>query len=233
MTRPRGPLPPRVYWVRRLLVVGVLVVLVVGLARLLGGGSDGDPADDAVATAGEPSASQPADGTPGTASAPATQPVTEEAPTTTPPAEPEGVCAPEDVVVTPRVEGAVAGSPVEITLVLTTRETPACYWTVKPSTTVVKVTSGSDDIWTTQHCPDALGETELVVRSDTPATTTLAWPAWRSGTDCTIEQWSLPGDYHVEAAPLAGEPTDVQFSLAAPQPEVIERTITPDASPTS
>lgn len=232
MTRPRGPLPPRVYWVRRLLVVGVLVALVVGLARLLGGGSDGDPADDAVATSGEPS-SPAAGGTPGTVTDPATDAVTEEVPTTTPPAEPEGVCAPEDVVVTPHVEGAVAGSPVQITLVLTTRETPACYWTVKPSTTVVKVTSGSDDIWTTQHCPDALGETELVVRSDTPATTTLAWPAWRSGTDCTIEQWSLPGDYHVEAAPLAGEPTDVQFSLAAPQPEVIERTITPDASPTS
>lgn len=214
-------------------MLGVLLALVVGVARLLGGGSDGD--DEAVATSGSPagesteagSGGASEGGTPTAPTAPAT-------PTTTPPAEPEGVCDPADVVVTPSVDGAVAGSPVTVTLTLTTRETPACYWTVKPSTTVVKVTSGSDDIWTTQHCPDVLGETELVVRKDVGATATLAWPAWRSGADCTLEQWSLPGTYHVEAAPLAGEPTDVQFDLAAPQPQVIERTITPSptASPT-
>ena len=37
----RGPLPARVYWRRRLVLLGVGLVLVVGIGRLLGGGSDG------------------------------------------------------------------------------------------------------------------------------------------------------------------------------------------------
>ncbi len=39
VTRPRGPLPARVYWTRRLLVLAVALVLVFGIAHLLGGGS--------------------------------------------------------------------------------------------------------------------------------------------------------------------------------------------------
>ena len=38
----RGPLPPRVYWTRRLLVLVVALALVFGVARLLGGGGGGN-----------------------------------------------------------------------------------------------------------------------------------------------------------------------------------------------
>ena len=47
----RGSLSPRVYWTRRLMVLGTAVLLVIGIARLLGGGSDGSTpraADKAV-----------------------------------------------------------------------------------------------------------------------------------------------------------------------------------------
>ena len=47
--RPRGPLPARVYWTRRLIVLGVPLLLVVVLARILGGSSDGK--DEAAGTA--------------------------------------------------------------------------------------------------------------------------------------------------------------------------------------
>lgn len=62
ITRPRGPLPTRIYWVRRLLVLGLAVLLVVVLARLLGGGGDGGSAQSGVA--------QQAAGTPTEAGAP-------------------------------------------------------------------------------------------------------------------------------------------------------------------
>ena len=42
----RGRLPARVYWVRRLMVLGIATLLVVGIARLLGGSSDGASSDD-------------------------------------------------------------------------------------------------------------------------------------------------------------------------------------------
>ena len=47
--RPRGPLPARVYWTRRLVVLGIPLLLVVVLARALGGSSDAK--DDASGTA--------------------------------------------------------------------------------------------------------------------------------------------------------------------------------------
>ena len=41
LTQPRGPLPARVYWTRRLILLAVAALLLVTLARVLTGGSDG------------------------------------------------------------------------------------------------------------------------------------------------------------------------------------------------
>ena len=40
---PRGRLPQRVYWVRRGVVLGVALLLVFGIARLIGGTGEDDP----------------------------------------------------------------------------------------------------------------------------------------------------------------------------------------------
>mgnify|MGYP006150707977 CR=1 FL=1 len=60
----RGPLPARVYWTRRLLVLGTVFLLVFGIARVLTSGSDGSSAEEpqAVQAAGTPtdSADSPA-----------------------------------------------------------------------------------------------------------------------------------------------------------------------------
>lgn len=209
------------------MLAAVAALLVVLVGRLLGAGSDGD---DDEARAASSDASTTTEQPPSTPPAPAPTTTTEAPP---PPASPEGRCAADDVAVRAKVERAVAGQPVAVTLLFSSKETPACYWTASPTTTVVKITSGSDDIWSTQHCPDALAEQELVLRTDAEAAAELEWPAWRSGPGCELEQWSLPGAYHVESAALAGEPTDVQFELETPQPEVIERTITPTVDPTA
>ena len=64
----RGSLPARVYWTRRLMVLGTAVLLVIGIARLLGGGSDDSTPrandDKAVQAAATPTAepSQPPPG---------------------------------------------------------------------------------------------------------------------------------------------------------------------------
>lgn len=209
------------------MLAAVAALLVVLVGRLLGAGSDGD---DDEARAASSDASTTTEQPPSTPPAPAPTTTTEAPP---PPASPEDRCAADDVAVRAKVERAVAGQPVAVTLLFSSKETPACYWTASPTTTVVKITSGSDDIWSTQHCPDALPEQELVLRTDAEAAAELEWPAWRSGPGCELEQWSLPGAYHVESAALAGEPTDVQFELETPQPEVIERTITPTVDPTA
>ena len=82
-------------------------------------------------------------------------------------AEPEGICADRDVAVTP--DGAQAGrrrARSRFALELRTIATPACTWQVSPDTLTVKITSGDDDIWTSQDCPRAVPSEDVVVRNN-------------------------------------------------------------------
>ncbi len=227
MARPRGPLPRRVYWVRRTLVLAVALGLVFGIAQLLGGsgGSDGEAARVVGA---EPSTTAPAAGATGDAS-PQADPSRgtksrrdkgsrTKTKTPTPLAMPTGPCRSEDVVVTPKVrETAYAGSVVHFRLKLTTEETPACTWTVSPESVVVKIVSGPDRIWSSQDCPAAVPQADVVVRKDVPAKVDMGWRGQRSDSACTRQPaWAQPGFYHVQTAAYGAEPTDVQFELRAP-----------------
>lgn len=249
VTRPKGSLPARVYWVRRLLVLAVAFGLVFGIARLLGGGGgDGDPA---VAVPAAASASPTTSGPTTTAEAMATpseqvtaaqEPGTKQAgkrhgrkrhqPTVaaTPLAVPTGPCEDSDVQVTPAVRPpAYAGQDVRITLRLSTYASPACTWKVSPRSVVVKVSSGDDRIWTTQDCPAALEKQSVVLRSDHVTRTYLTWHGQRSDDDCSrTTPWAMPGYYHVKAAALGADPVDVQFRLRPPP----RPTITPTPTPT-
>ena len=125
VTRPRGPLPARVYWTRRLLLVVVAFALVFGVARLLGSGGSrrarrrtpvgADPVQ--LGRAGiDLACRDAAPATPtaphrGTGEASATQAVE---PTPTPLAAARRAPASDsDIVATPTVKGtAYAGQPV-------------------------------------------------------------------------------------------------------------------------
>jgi hypothetical protein len=241
---PRGPLPARVYWFRRLVVLGVAVLLVAGLARLLGGSSDASSDEDPQATtAGATTSTTPTDETVPTDTAatedPAATPTEgstetpkrkkKQTPTVPPLAEPSGTCENGDIVATPTITEAPGGSDVPITLNLRTRVTEACTWTVSPETLTVTITSGSDFIWSTQECPAAIVPQDVVVRQAVDAPIVVTWEdAKRSDETCSgLTEWAWPGYYHVEAAALAGEPTDVQFELVRPASEVITKTVTP------
>lgn len=239
----RGPLPARVYWRRRMLLLALATLLVVGIARLLGSGSDAssDPeARPAAATAsisgsGAPSSSAPAstDGTievtPDQTPSPGKH-HTSQAPVL---AEPDGACEATDIVVTPEVKHAVAGpgDGVRFKLGLQTRQAEACTWHVSSRTLTMKITSGHDGIWSSQQCPRKVPDEQVVVRRDQPTTVTVTWNGRRSDDGCPRQtDWALPGFYHVSVAALAGEPTDAQFELRAPSAPVITRSPEPHQS---
>lgn len=214
------------YWVRRTLVLVVALALVFGIAQLLGG--PGDPAADSARVVGADPA--PSDGVPSASTADADPEAeldrggnrggTKRKPkkTKTPLAQPTGPCVSSDVVVKPKLrETARAGSLVHFRLKLTTLESAACTWTVSPESLVVKVTSGEDRIWSSQDCPDAVPQADVVVRKDVPAKVDMGWRGQRSDSTCSRQPaWALPGFYHVEAAAFGAEPTDVQFELEPP-----------------
>lgn len=230
----RGPLPARVYWRRRVAVLGTAFMLLFGTVRLATGGA-GEPTGEGTVVAVQ-SAGSPTRG----AVAPAAEPRQQGAekrrkderkdkqkdkqdePKEPVLAEPEGDCVDTDVAVTPAVEQATAGRPVMIVLELRTALSPACTWRVSPDTLTVKVTSGEDDIWFSRQCPRAVPTRDVVVRKEVSTTVGIRWSGRRSDRDCTrYTDWAMPGWYHVTAAAFAGEPSDVQFQLQKPEPEVV------------
>lgn len=231
--QPRGPLPARVYWTRRLVLVGLALLLVAGFARLLGDSSDGSSSGgDTATTAGATTTTAPsADVT--------TEPVKrkrkkKQTPTEPPLAEPTGPCVSSDIVATPVVPVAQGGGDVALTLNLRTVQTPACTWSVSPDTLTVSITSGNDSIWSSRECPTSLPVQDVVVRQAVDAPISVVWNAKRSDEECSAyTDWALPGFYHVEAAALGGEPTEIQFELVRPASAVITKTVTPKPEPTS
>jgi hypothetical protein len=216
LTRPRGPLPSRVYWVRRLLVIGTALALVLGIGSLLNLGSDGSSRKDdpaAVQVAAQDSSS------------PATDPTTKKKskhkvkthkPTKPPLPEPSGPCEPGDIVISPVVPEAFGGGDVRIRLELSTRISEACTWELSRDSLTFKITSGNDNIWSSLDCPAQVPSRSLVLRRETR----------RSEAGCPkATSWALPGWYHVAVAAFDGEPADVQFRLrrpsadASPSPE--------------
>ena len=238
--RPRGPLPARVYWVRRAIVLGIPLVLVVVLARVLGGSADGKDADQATrasapTTPAAESSSPPAAG-PTAPSAVTGRKGRKKGKPAPPPepvlAEPSGPCTHDDLVITPAITTAPGGSDIPITLNVRTQETEACTWHASADTMAVTITSGTDHIWSLRECPTAIAATDLVVRRAVDAPVTVTWNARRSEEGCSSPsaEWARLGWYHVQAAALAGEPTDVQFELVAPSAAVVTKTVEPKPS---
>ena len=237
--RPRGPLPARVYWIRRTVVLAVPLLLVIVLARVLGGSSDGKDASADQATQAGATVKETAPPTPGPT-------VEEKSGTgsgkkgkkkrnqeTAPPepvlAEPTGPCADSDIVATPVITSAPGGADIAMTINLRTKFAEACTWQASPTTMTVTITSGNDYIWSTRECPAAIAPQDVVIRQAVDAPVVVIWSAKRSDETCSNRtEYAFPGFYHVEAAALGGDGTDIQFELVAPQPGVITKTAEPE-----
>ncbi len=242
VTPPRGRLPRRVYWVRRLVLLGIVLLLVVGVSRLVGGsGSSGDPQARAVgATASAGPSSLPAPQATPSADAVASAPARPSASgaasgaatSKTPLAVPTGPCRDSDVQIAPSVDRpAYAGHDIVFTLNLSTRESPACTWVLSTGTAMLKVSSGQDRVWSTQDCRRALPRQTVVVRKDVVTKVHVVWTGQESshGSCSRTTPWAMPGSYHATAAVFGFEPVETEFVLElAPR-----RRITKSPSPSA
>jgi len=227
-----------VYWTRRVLVLGVAFALVFGIGRLLGGGPEttsDQSARPAAAAVESPTATATPAATPTALSTTDAQPVGGEkaakkkARVRTPLPMPTGPCQDSDVRVVPAMEQrAYAGGDVRLTLELSTFVSPACDWEVSAESIAVRLTSGSDRIWTSQDCSNAVPEEAVVLRRRQTTLVDVVWSGRRSDSDCSqATQWAEPGYYHVSAAAMGSEPESQQFELLAPAPVTITPTPTP------
>jgi hypothetical protein len=233
MTRAtRRRLPARVYWVRRLMVLGIATLLVVGIAKMLGGSSDGSSGPDRATPAAQTSprssgATLPGSGSTAGSAAGMGHHVQDSA-SAPPLVMPSGPCAADDVAVSPSVPRPVAGSDISLLLEFSTIASPACDWTMSGRSLALRITSGPHLIWTTVQCAKAIPTRDLVLRNTQVTPVKLTWNAKRSEPGCPrMTAWAVAGTYHLRAAALGGEPQETTFELTTPAAPVVTRTAHP------
>lgn len=229
LTRPSGPLPARVYWTRRGLVLVVALLLVFATGKVLGGGSDGKGEGDATAEAASGEIdSEPRETRATERATQSTQQRQGKKRAKAPLASPDGPCDPADITITPVIGTVANDGSIDYRVAVTGAE-PACTWTFSQQTVALKITSGSDEVWSSQQCR-TLPNRDIVVRSAVERRIALTWDGRRSDDGCTDRRgWARPGYYHVVVAALGGEPSDGQFRLTRPPTEVV--TVTPKPEP--
>lgn len=226
------------YWFRRLLVLGVACALVVGIARLLDWTQDGS--DDPTAQQGDRAAAVAASAQPSASSTgkprkprkadreQEPQPKEKEL------AEPHGTCEDSDVLVTPVITGAHAGSEVKIVLEVTTVKAAACFWEVSPDSVFVNIDGEEGTLWSSQQCPDVVPTESVVPRRERPAKVRLWWNGKQSDEGCPVwTEYVLSGGYTVVAAARGSvTPVAIGFVLGGAVAPTVTKTPTPTPTPT-
>ena len=245
----KGPLPPEIYWRRRIVLLVGAAVLVFAIAHLLGGGSDGKsgggpsaqqagaPITDTSGSSADETDSAPMPGRSTGAVQGPTAPLTASTGASTPTAPltlaaPSGTCNSGDIAVTPKVEKAVAGSDVTVQFALQTKRSPACTWQMNKRQLAVKIVRHGKILWTSQQCPDALPQRSVVVRNVVPSIVTMKWNSRVSTVGChPLSDFVRQGKLTIWASTLGGEPAHSDFDLVLASAQTVP--VSPKGDPTS
>lgn len=222
---PVGPEPARTYWLRRALVLGVLVVVLALLTALLVGGdqpagvtatpvatplpSDGGTssplsgtADPTDADSAEPSDTRSSDGAQSSTSAP--------------PSAAAPPCDPAQLRTT--LTGAERLKPQQATtfdLSLINGSTAACVVEVTPTNFELKILSGSDRIWSSRDCATSVKPVTSTLDSEKAVEWQVRWNGRRSAPGCATRP-AVPktGTYVVTGQLTGARPVQLRMVLA-------------------
>lgn len=158
---PVGPLPPRVYWTRRIVLLGVLAVLLIAIAVSCSGGSDGGRGDAA---------------TPRPSSTPSNTPTVAAL-----------LCTRAQLSVSASTDAPTYAAGVLPRLRLTVRNIgrAPCTFVDSASTRSWTVVSGPDRVWTTDGCTRPRNATQTTLAAGASVRHAFVWNRHRSGKGCT------------------------------------------------
>ena len=233
--RPKGRLPSRIYWTRRLLLAAVVLLLAGFVWWLIpgGGGSGSAAAEPGARTSTSPSTTpstspsttdvKPLPHHPGATETTKSNPL--------PPPVPTGPCDPAKVRLAVDVHDTTVGAGNQVGLTMSTTDGSACSLGITPSmleirlTHEVPVTVGKQTtmeeqvVWQSTSCPDGLAAKNVVVGPVPAVVYSLRWDGNLNPDACsstgTVGQ---PGTYWAEAALIGGEPSKVRFLVTTPKP---------------
>lgn len=201
---PVGPQPDRVYWVRRIVVLALLVVaasLVFSFVR--GAMAPASAGDDPGESTGEVPVA-PADA------------VTDPADAVTDPAVGPVACAPADLTValTTDARSYAAGAPVAFSVAVTNTGAGACVVDAADAQREVVITSGTDRIWSSLDCPVDGTEQLHLLESGARVDSAITWARTRSATDCPADlPEPQPGTYSAVATTHGATSAAAVFDL--------------------
>lgn len=179
LLRPVGPRPPRVYWMRRLVLFAAVVIVVVLLAHACSGG-------------GKTSAESP---TPGATPAPTV--------TTTPTKARLTDCRGQDLQVTASTDASSysAGSLPRLSAVVRNASDRPCRLRTSPARRVWTIVSGRDQVWTSADCVGTGGVATRRLKAGNTIAYALVWNRHRSSKDCpTQTRAAAPGTYQLRVS---------------------------------
>lgn len=197
LLHPVGSEEPRVYWIRRSLVVVVALALVVGVVWLVW---PKEPAISAVPPPTSPSQ------TPSGLSTPSVTP--------TPSPTPTGPVACDPTLVKLNVAGferiKVGAKNTAFSLTATNNAQVACILTISPKTYSLTVTSGKDRIWSTADCEKWVPAKETTLDAGATHEFSVKWTLRRSSKDCKLTKDQLKPGTYVATASLESKATAKQ-----------------------
>jgi hypothetical protein len=197
LLHPRGPLPPGVYWRRRLLTLLAVVVVLFLLSRACG--SDGDPTANLTPTS-PPTSRAARPPRPSASTKPRATPTRTATPSPTP-SGPAAPCKAADLVVSARADAQAypAGRRPVLTIGIANKGAKPCTRDVGQAARSITVTSGNDRVWSSDDCSPGGGAQVVTLQPGAaPTSFSVTWSRKRSAPGCPAGTRDAdPGTYRV------------------------------------
>ncbi|MBO9038520.1 hypothetical protein [Curtobacterium flaccumfaciens] len=227
LRHPVGPEKPVVYWRRRALVLGALLVVVLVVVLIVVGRGSGAtsaaPSASASAGAGSGASSAGSAGSgSGSSRSAAPKPAASASASASKPAAADGsTCTKDQIVLTPVLDKSAYG-PTEdpkIAMSIKNSGTNSCHMDLGSAQQVLTISSGQEQYWSSKDCQTGGTNQDVTIKSGQTLTTpAIAWDRTRSSTStCDSSRPAVTAggaSYHLQVAVGNLESkTSVQFIL--------------------
>jgi hypothetical protein len=196
LLNPRGPLAPGVYWRRRLVLFGaVLLLFVVGVYSCSRG-------DDTQAANNRAAAASPTPSVAPTSPSVTPSATASPTPTKTREADPSAHCPDKSLSVQATTDAKRYPSGVRpvLTLSVTNTGRVACTRDLGQAARELRLSSGNDRVWSSDDCSPGGAADKTVLEPGAKKSFSVTWSRRRSRPDCPAGQKiAAPGTYRVTA----------------------------------